>query len=52
MRLKNHYSKKPLLFVSRYFDRDVQCITTFFRRRFDYESELYPKFSDVKYVYH
>lgn len=31
-----------------YFDRDVQCITTFFRRRFDYESELYPKFSDVK----
>ena len=35
-------------FFPRYFDRDVQCIRTFFRRRFDYESELYPKFSDVK----
>lgn len=31
-----------------YFDRDVQCIRTFFLRRFNYESELYPKFSDVK----
>lgn len=30
-----------------YFNRDVQCIRSFFRRRFAYESELYPKFSDV-----
>lgn len=31
-----------------YFDRDVQCVRTFFMRRFNYESELYPKFTDVK----
>jgi RIO kinase 2 len=31
-----------------YFDRDVQCIRDFFKRRFNFESELYPKFSDVK----
>ncbi|KAG5648047.1 hypothetical protein DXG03_007082 [Asterophora parasitica] len=27
-----------------YFNRDVECIRTFFRRRFNYESSLYPKF--------
>eukprot|EP00842_Homolaphlyctis_polyrhiza_P004504 jgi/Hompol1/5054/HPOL_001878-RA len=27
-----------------YFNRDVDCIRTFFRRRFQYESMLYPKF--------
>lgn len=27
-----------------YFNRDVECIRTFFRRRFQYESVLYPKF--------
>ncbi|XP_015765644.1 PREDICTED: serine/threonine-protein kinase RIO2-like [Acropora digitifera] len=31
-----------------YFDRDVQCIRDFFFRRFSLESELYPKFADVK----
>ena len=31
-----------------YFDRDVQCIRDFFKRRFNYESELFPKFSDIK----
>ncbi|CAH1796456.1 unnamed protein product [Owenia fusiformis] len=30
-----------------YFDRDVQCIRTFFTRRFDFESESFPKFSDI-----
>ncbi|XP_072038733.1 uncharacterized protein [Amphiura filiformis] len=30
-----------------YFDRDVQCVKDFFQRRFNYESELYPKFSDI-----
>ncbi|MFH4974246.1 hypothetical protein AB6A40_000955 [Gnathostoma spinigerum] len=30
-----------------YFDRDVECIQNFFRRRFLYESESYPKFCDV-----
>lgn len=30
-----------------YFDRDIQCIRDFFRRRFHYESELYPIFADV-----
>ncbi len=28
-----------------YFNRDVDCIRTFFRRRFGYESQLYPKFA-------
>ncbi|KAI8850262.1 RIO1-domain-containing protein [Chytridium lagenaria] len=28
----------------RYFNRDVDCIRTFFRRRFQYESTIYPKF--------
>ncbi|KZW02603.1 RIO1-domain-containing protein [Exidia glandulosa HHB12029] len=27
-----------------YFNRDVECIRTFFRRRFRYESVLYPRF--------
>ncbi|ORX97324.1 RIO1-domain-containing protein [Basidiobolus meristosporus CBS 931.73] len=27
-----------------YFDRDVECIRDFFRRRYRYESMLYPKF--------
>ncbi|KAJ2340009.1 Serine/threonine-protein kinase rio2, partial [Coemansia erecta] len=27
-----------------YFNRDVDCIRTFFKRRFGYESVLYPKF--------
>ncbi|KAM5299459.1 serine/threonine-protein kinase RIO2 [Ctenodactylus gundi] len=31
-----------------YFDRDVKCIRDFFMRRFSYESELYPVFSDVR----
>lgn len=31
-----------------FFNRDVNCIKTFFKKRFDYESELYPKFSDVQ----
>jgi RIO kinase 2 len=28
-----------------YFNRDVECIRTFFRRRFGYESALYPRFT-------
>ncbi|XP_061172147.1 serine/threonine-protein kinase RIO2-like [Saccostrea echinata] len=31
-----------------YFDRDVNCIRDFFARRFHYESELFPKFSDLR----
>jgi RIO kinase 2 len=31
----------------RYFNRDVECIRTFFARRFRYESSLYPKFRKV-----
>uniref|UniRef100_A0A0P4WHN5 Serine/threonine-protein kinase RIO2 n=1 Tax=Scylla olivacea TaxID=85551 RepID=A0A0P4WHN5_SCYOL len=35
-----------------YFDRDVQCVQDFFRRRFSYESELCPDFEcDVKKEY-
>jgi RIO kinase 2 len=33
-----------------YFDRDVQCMRDFFRRRFNFESENYPKFSDIQKV--
>ncbi|XP_069748317.1 serine/threonine-protein kinase RIO2 isoform X2 [Narcine bancroftii] len=31
-----------------YFDRDVKCIRDFFIRRFNYESELYPTFKDIR----
>lgn len=31
----------------RYFNRDVECIRTFFRRRFRYESALYPRFKST-----
>jgi len=31
-----------------YFDRDVKCICDFFKRRFNYESELHPVFSDIE----
>lgn len=31
-----------------YFNRDVRCIREFFARRFHYESELYPTFSDIR----
>ncbi|KAL4227284.1 Serine/threonine-protein kinase RIO2 [Mactra antiquata] len=31
-----------------YFNRDVNCIREFFTKRFNYTSELYPKFSDLK----
>jgi len=30
-----------------FFDRDVTCIKDFFKRRFDYESELAPSFDDI-----
>ncbi|XP_054467068.1 serine/threonine-protein kinase RIO2 [Anoplopoma fimbria] len=31
-----------------YFDRDVKCIRDFFARRYNYESELFPTFKDVR----
>ncbi|XP_032259833.1 serine/threonine-protein kinase RIO2 [Halichoerus grypus] len=31
-----------------YFDRDVKCIRDFFMKRFGYESELYPTFTDIR----
>lgn len=34
-----------LFFLSSYFNRDVECIRVFFRRRFGYESALYPRFT-------
>lgn len=30
-----------------YFNRDVECIRTFFKRRFQYESSLFPKFRKI-----
>ncbi|KAK0208310.1 RIO1 family-domain-containing protein [Desarmillaria ectypa] len=30
-----------------YFNRDVECIRTFFKRRFRYESSLYPRFKMI-----
>ena len=32
----------------RYFNRDVECIRRFFRRRFRYESNIYPRFRTIK----
>ncbi|XP_074029586.1 RIO kinase 2 [Leptinotarsa decemlineata] len=31
-----------------FFNRDVNCINEFFKKRFGYESELFPKFSDIE----
>ncbi|KYR01968.1 putative protein serine/threonine kinase [Tieghemostelium lacteum] len=31
-----------------YFDRDVQCIRTYFEKRFDFIGESWPKFSDIR----
>ncbi|NWU93203.1 RIOK2 kinase, partial [Upupa epops] len=31
-----------------YFDRDVNCIKEFFKKRFNYESELFPTFADIR----
>lgn len=31
-----------------YFDRDVNCIKEFFKKRFNYESEVFPEFKDVR----
>ena len=36
-----------MILYLRYFDRDVQCIRTFFRKKYNYESERYPTFKDV-----
>lgn len=33
---------------TRYFNRDVECIRKFFKRRFKYESALYPRFNAIK----
>lgn len=30
-----------------YFERDVNCVQEFFKRRFGYESELFPTFDDI-----
>lgn len=39
------------VYFFRYFDRDVKCIREFFMKRFGYESELYPTFSDIRFVF-
>jgi len=31
-----------------YFDRDVQCVRDLFKRKFNYESELYPTMADLE----
>ncbi|NXF41862.1 RIOK2 kinase, partial [Nyctibius bracteatus] len=31
-----------------YFDRDVSCVKEFFKKRFSYESELFPAFKDIR----
>ncbi|XP_013787773.1 serine/threonine-protein kinase RIO2-like [Limulus polyphemus] len=31
-----------------YFDRDVACVREFFKKRFDFQSELYPIFADIQ----
>jgi RIO kinase 2 len=35
-----------------YFDRDVECVRTFFRRRFGFEVESVPQFADVVRRHH
>jgi RIO kinase 2 len=38
------YDFTPRSPTDRYFNRDVECIRAFFRRRFQYESALHPTF--------
>jgi len=33
--------------VSSYFDRDVECVRRFFRKRFRYHSDEFPRFQDI-----
>lgn len=33
-----------------FFQRDVNCIKDFFRKRFHFESELFPKFSEIQRI--
>jgi RIO kinase 2 len=33
--------------LTRYFNRDVECIRAFFKRRFRYESLVYPEFRTI-----
>ena len=33
--------------LCRYFDRDVQCIRNYFRKKFNYESERFPSFMNI-----
>lgn len=34
-----------------YFDRDVKCVRDFFIKRFNYESELHPSFSNIRKIH-
>ncbi|CAF4829010.1 unnamed protein product [Pieris macdunnoughi] len=34
--------------AEQYYDRDVRCIREFFKKRFSYESEEYPRFSELE----
>lgn len=40
-----HFLKEGFMF--RFFDRDVKCLKDFFKRRFNFEGEAYPVFTDV-----
>lgn len=51
MRLPGRRAQFPFVLncgVRRYFNRDVECIRRFFRRRFRYESSIYPRFRTIK----
>jgi len=37
--------------AAEYFDRDVNCIREFFRKRFHYETDTYPVFADIRRKY-
>uniref|UniRef100_A0A8C2FIT1 non-specific serine/threonine protein kinase n=1 Tax=Cyprinus carpio TaxID=7962 RepID=A0A8C2FIT1_CYPCA len=39
---------KFLIVLQKVVDRDVKCIQDFFLKRFNYESELYPTFKDIR----
>jgi RIO kinase 2 len=47
-RIRNLFSFFAIIIsTSRYFNRDVSCIRTFFKRRFRYESSIYPRFQSI-----
>lgn len=41
-------ARPPAHRVHRYFDRDVQCVVTYFKKRYNFHATDWPRFKDLK----